>query len=555
MILPGSTEKFVPWCLEIIERCRASAHSRAAQARYLKTLRYTGSDNGEAALLNRMNYQIERTASYLYSPTNLSFHGDFEHTYGKQVLEQAEIASRVLTRQFERRDIDIQFGEGVDTALTYGACIPKLVTSHGGITCNLINPWQIGVYREDKNDLSSQEAIVETNYITPYDLWRRISHLPNAIGLFNRARSYAKKNATNGEENTYLHQILLSGSSPIIQAQGMAPQPGGIVQTGMNYTGGVQLDPAVLDELIAFHELWVIDDERGDYTTIQIAEPDILIAPRLRRRNMFVDEYLPYGLIQPNRMAGNIWGRPELADLVKLQYLLRDRMEDIKKLMGLQYDRLFAFMGSSGMNDEQYDQFREAGWLSLEPGSDVKDLTPKVPEKAFEDIQQIMTFMDEVAGFSNVLSGQGEPGVRAGNHAQMLLRTASPHLRDRALLVERQCADLGDKVFQALAAKYATTYQTSDGQDFLLSQLPDDLRWMVDSHSSSPIYEEDHMNVAAFLSKSGIIDGESTIDLMPLQRKDMLKQRFREKEAAKAQLLKEHPELLQQQGKGGRSHH
>ncbi len=62
------------------------------------------------------------------------------------------------------------------------------------------------------------------------------------------------------------------------------------------------------------------------------------------------------------------------------------------------------------------------------------------------------------------------------------------------------------------------------------------------------------MNVAAFLSKSGIIDGESTIDLMPLQRKDMLKQRFREKEAAKAQLLKEHPELLQQQGKS-RSHH
>src|SRR5262249_8791202 len=149
--------------------------------------------------------------------------------------------------------------------------------------------------------------------------------------------------------------------------------------------------------LVLFHELTVVDDARGDYTTIQIAEPDILIAPRHRRQNFFVPDEHPYVIVRPNYMANYFWGRSELLDLLKPQALLRDRLEDIKRIMSLQYDKLLAFIGFDGMNDETYDQFRNAGWITNDkPGAKVEDLTPKLPDSAFTDVHEIERIMDEI---------------------------------------------------------------------------------------------------------------------------------------------------------------
>jgi len=150
--------------------------------------------------------------------------------------------------------------------------------------------------------------------------------------------------------------------------------------------------------------------------------------------------------------------------------------------------------------------------------------------------------IDEVSGFQNILSGQGEPGVRAGNHAETLLRTASPRLRDRALMVERQCADLADKAFELMCANEAKAYWTREGEEFLLAQLPDDRRIMVDSHSSSPIYEDNHQQIAFALAKLQMIGGEDLIDLLPLPRRDLMKEHLRTMQEQKA---KQQEELLQ----------
>lgn len=85
--------------------------------------------------------------------------------------------------------------------------------------------------------------------------------------------------------------------------------------------------------------------------------------------------------------------------------------------------------------------------------------------------------------------------------------------------------------------------------EFLLSQLPDDMKVVVDSHSSSPVYSEDNMKLAFGLAKAGAIDGADLIMLTHPQHEDILIQRAKAREAAQAQLLKEHPELLAK-GKG-----
>jgi hypothetical protein len=559
MRVPRDMKTLAPWAMDIIEKCRSSASARAALARTYRTWRFSGSPDGSMAILNRLGHHIDRLASYLFSPNDLRFHMDFTHNYEKNILDQAEVAARVLTREFERRDIDMAFGEGVDLALTYGCCILKVINTHDGITCKLVMPWQFGVYREGKTDLNEQEAMVETNLVTPHDMWRRISHLPDAEKLFKKAVSYAKKRSGGEETENFFHQVLLAGSPPIVQTDPpFTTQPGGLAQVQANPMGAI-MAPEVAQDLICVHELWVRDDETEDWTTIQIAEPDIVIAPRFKAKNMFVPEEIPYGVVRPNGMSGYFFGRSELSDMLKLQHLLRDRLEDIKRLMSLQYDRLLAFSGGSGITDEAYDQFRTAGYINLESGAKVEDLTPELPKEAFQDIHEILKMIDEVSGFQNILSGQGEPGVRAGNHAETLLKTASPRLRDRALLVERQCADLAHKVVEALRAKDDTEYWTKDGKGFLLAQIPEDYRVLVDSHSSSPIYEEDHKQIAEFLAKLGVIDGESLLDLLSVPMRDILKVRYadmQKKKAEQQEKMKEeiiqHPEIAKALMGGGK---
>src|SRR5215469_5249304 len=176
MLLPEDKDKLTRKALDIIETCRISIAPRAALARSLKQWRYTGAPDGNTAILNYLNHHIDRKAGYLFSPADLRFHLEFENHYPPETLAQAEVAARVLTREWQRRDIDLQFSEAVDIALTHGACIPKLMWGFDGITCKLVMPWQFGVYREDLNDLAEQEAVLETSYITLHDLYRRISH-------------------------------------------------------------------------------------------------------------------------------------------------------------------------------------------------------------------------------------------------------------------------------------------------------------------------------------------------------------------------------------------
>ena len=219
--------------------------------------------------------------------------------------------------------------QAVEEGLTYGASIIKLMWGHDGLTAKLVPPWSIGVYREDVPTLAGQEAIVETSYITLWDFWRRISHMENATELFKRAKDHAKKNGTDPAQNTYFHDVTLSGQSPMVDTTSLG--------TGTTGTGGVigvqnsNLGPAlsanVVGNLLTFHEITVLDDATGDYTTIQWVEPDIIITPRGKKYNLFLPHEHPYVMVQPNPMAGYLWGRSELVPLLKMQALLRDRLE------------------------------------------------------------------------------------------------------------------------------------------------------------------------------------------------------------------------------------
>lgn len=554
MRLPTTQKKLVSESLDIIKDCQSSQNQRAAAYKQYGQWCETGRASGGLALANLLYSHIDRLASHLFSPSELRFAIDFENLYPKEWLEKGAVAARVVSREWERKNIDMLFGHGVKQALTYASCILKQLggrDSDGNFQfrgARLVPPWQFGVIDDGKNDLQDQEAFVETVWLNKHEVWRRVRNLPEPEKLYRQVLGNAKKESGGAVPSNFMHQVL---STAILNTSPLSAVPvtaGGIVQL-TNDPNYAVLGPAVSIDLYPMHELWVIDDNRGgeDRTTIQIIEPDILVAPLFKHTNLFVPESQPYTLIQPNYEPGYFWGRSEIVDLQMLQEWLTQHLDDAKRLMGQQIDKLLGFIGQDGLTDVTYGQFREQGFINLAPGSDIKDLTPKLPDQLIPLIGEIIGLMERVSGFPPIMSGQGEPGVRAGVHADTLMKTGSPRLRDRSLLVERQCAAAADATLDMLEAKDAKAYWTNpddEQTDFLLSQLPEDRRISVDSHSGSPVFADDNVQLLAWALKAHVIGPEDALEDMPFAHKDVKRQRLKNRQEAEQKLIQEHPEIL-----------
>lgn len=545
MILPDNIKKLSKLSVELAEECNITRGQRQAAYQQYGQWVEAGRQAGGLALGNMLQSHCDRLASHLFSPSELRFGGDYENHYGPDELAQADMAARLISREWERNKIDLLFGHGVRESLVYGLCIQKLLARRDGdnihVTSRLVMPWNFGVSNEGVNDLDDQEAMCETTYLNRHQVWRRIASLPDADKLYRRIMGNSSKAEGVSVPTSFMHSVLSTAVLDVSLQNATTPMPGGIVQLS-NDPSYSTLGPSTAEQLVQMFEMTVWDDLRNDWTTIQLIEPDVLIAPRFKAVNLFAPETLCYGVIQPNFEAGYFYGRSELVDLISLQGWLTTHMDDIRRIMGQQFDKLLNFSGFDGLTEEIYGEFRSQGWINGPQAAKVDDLTPTMPTNSIELINVILMLMDRASGFENIASGRGEPGVRTGMQTNQLMRFATPRLRDRALLIERQCSELGHSTFKALAAKEGKAYWTKPGDDrkndFLLDAMPDDFRVTVSSHSSSPVFYEDHMQEVYAGVKAGFVDGESAIELSNLPDKDKLIARYREKQEKQAAQVK-----------------
>lgn len=570
--VPIEEHALLDFALSTIEQCRVSVSSRAAYCRLMNSIAETGRYDGNKALINMMNAHLERVAAHLFSPVELKFALDYENAYPKREMDRAGVVARILTRQWDRAGTGLLFGRGVFEAVKYGACLmkqwPQIEGEDESISYyqKLVMPWQFGVYNEKENDINKQSALCETAMLTMPEIWRRICHLPNAKKLFERIKQHAQSGVATSEQSSFFHQVLSTSQLNTGLSSSEQPMPGGIVQLGNdpNYS---LMGPQIAAPVVQFHELWVQD--ATDYTTIQIVEPDILIAPLFNKANLLGKNIgtHPYRLIQANEVTEWFWGRSELVDLVEPQGFLAQLCEDAKRLIGQEVDKLLGFVGETGMTDELYAQFRAQGWTNMGPGSSITDLTPKMPAELLPMIRFLLEMINTLGSFPEIMQGKGDSGVRAGIHAETLLKTASPTLRDRSLLVEKQCAVHADLTLALMEAKdprkYWTNGDTTDAMKetaFGLTDLPDDWRVTIDSHSGSPIFANENAQLIFSSHKSGIVDDEYVIDNLPFPNKEAAKQAARDRKKEKSgflqKMLKDYPDLgekmVQKQVLGGK---
>lgn len=565
-MIPDTEAELIHFANEMVEQCRVSVGSRAAYCRLMNAIAETGRYDGTKSLINLLYTHLTRTAAHLFSPVELRFKLDFERKYPKNIYEQAAVVAEVLTRQWDRNSTDILFGRGVFESLKYGACILKQWVQtegpddHPAYYAKLVMPWQFGVYNEAENNINMQTALCETQTLTLPEVWRRIYHLPNARKLFDKIKTHARKGTANSDPQSFFHQVLSVSQIGSGLSSMTSPTPGGIVQLNNDPNYSI-MGPMIAADVVTCHELWVQDET--DYTTILYIEPDVIISPPIiggkvaKRSNLLIQNsrLQPYRLIQANEVTNWFWGRSELVDLIEPQALLSTWADDVKRLFGLQIDKIIAFMGDTGITDERYAQMRGAGYFGLDPQTKIQDLTPQMPPESIPMLKFCIEIINMIGGFPDIMQGKGESGVRAGTHANTLLKTASPTLRDRSLLVERQCAIAADLTLAIREAKDPEFWWTKadkplqdvEATKFLLASLPADWRVIVDSHRSSPIFADANEQLIVAAMRMGVVDGFYFIDHSDLPDKEAAKMSLREREEKKAaqmqQMLQQFPEI------------
>lgn len=575
MKLPKTTEELIPWVRDRVEECFVSVESRRRVYREYRDIFYTGSGAGEqASKHNKVFSHIDKLSSYLFSPAEVRYTLDFQDSDSPLWKRKAEVAGKHLNRLFSRRRVDIALAEANMWSLVKGCTVMRVNWSHGGFEPWVIQPEFFGVMNEAEPTLDRQEAFCVTTMLTESALERLLTNHPRRREIMSRIGQAFDASMLAEMQSGGGFSVFGGGSWP----NGGIGIPGistpAVTQQGMADVLGAQMGPILAPEvqarLIELHELWVWDDDRDDWTTIQYAEPGLIFEGRYQRRNLTgVKGEHPFVRVCSNEVPNYFWGRSEIAGVAVLQKMLNARIENVDAIYRMQANPSRIFRGFSGLTADKAKALLSPGSILTDsnPASttSVDTTAPQIPQGYLEYIREIVNWFDEAGGFTAILSGQGEPGVRAGTHANTLLRTSTPRLRDRALLLEKQVAEVGDLCFHLLAAKDATTFDVPshqaakgglmgaivrmlapdrpDDESFLLSQLPKDVSVVVDSHTSSPAFSGEAEQKAFALFKDGAIGVEDLIRLSHPPMEDELIAAYRDREAGKERMLAELKEV------------
>jgi hypothetical protein len=536
-------EDFELWVKEIIDECMASAEERGMVYTRAAQYYYTGTYDARAAIYNKTKAFIDKLAGFLMQPTDVRFQLTYDSSQDDSVLERAQLVSEKLTADYRNTDSDVTFAEAVVWSLVNGVQLLKHIPDEeeGGFKVGPVHPQNFGVLSETTLQLEEQEAFCHVSYPTISRMRTMLQGHPRYEQIIKQIEE-TRPGETDSERPTYFHQMVVGGLNPLGDYPGGAPhaEAAGIVNVfpaPTPWRPNRRLNPTV-----KFCELWIKDRDRdGDYTTIQCVyghEPIIIEGEKTRRNLSKVPGHSPFVKIQAQVTPGYFWGRSLIADVQMLQDLLNKRMRDIKIMWDRNVNAPQVFSGFTSITEEQYFKIISEGGFINDPNPNAKasKMTEPPPPGYLEELQFIFGLFDEASGFSPVMSGQGEPGVRAGVHAQTLVRTSTPRLIDQAARIERQLASSGYLGFCIMQAMDAHIYTTSDNKiEFTLGEIPEGFQIQVDSHSASPAFAEDNRQVAIALARAGAIDAEDLIHMLHPPGAELLLSRLRQRKKEQAQ--------------------
>jgi hypothetical protein len=533
------------WVREIIDECMGSSQDRGQVYTKATQYYYQGTQDARAAIYNKTKGFVDKLAGFLMQPTDVRFQVLFDSSEGDSALERAQLVGEKLSADFRATDSDVIFAEAVVWSLINGCQLLKIRPDgpeDRSFKTAPVHPQNFGVLSETVQNIDEQEAFCHVSYPTVSRLRHMLDEMehPRVAEIIGQILAEPQQTDAEQAQPTYFHQMVVGGLWPAGTPGGEPPQAAGIVNV---FPVPTPWRPNKrISRTLKLCELWIKDRERdGDWTTMQVvygATP-IIIYGEVERKNLSrVPGKTSFVKVQAQTTPGYFWGRSIIADIQMLQDLLNKRLRDIKTMWDRNVNAPQVLSGFTSVTEEMYFKIiNEGGFLNdANPNAKAQKLLEPPPEQYLEELEFIWKMFDEASGFSPVMSGQGEPGVRAGVHAQTLVRTSSPRLIDQAARIERQLADVGYIGLRVQQAQDPYIYQTDDNHiEFTLAQLPDGFQVIVDSHSASPAFAEDNRQLAIALARAGAVDPEDLIHMLHPPGAELILSRLRKRQKAQAQ--------------------
>ncbi len=551
--------------IDLIQKCNATSETRREFYKQMRSYYLFGCEDralNQQTRYNKIFSHIDTLCSFMFSPETTRFTINLGASVNAE--EQAKVNPMVdrLQSEWHDSDIDQQFKQALRWSAPYGKMLlkfrPKVfkrINKHKQVEEGLqiqafiVEPHNFGVLREDKDGLHRQEAFCETFHISRSELRNNLM-----------AGGHKDIDRILSEVQGGHKQDVMADATPVDRLIVTAIQ--GDAVTGNASIFSMPLStlyrPTTKEDLIEGKELYVYDDEAGDWRVVTYVQPNILIWDR-EISEIFLPNTLPYVEVCINPTYDYFWGHSEVERLVPLQDLRNERMADIIHLLRKQAHPPTALTGVNAIPDEMALALdTPSGLLTVDsPAADVKPVAPELPGDLWHDIQQIDQMFDELSGLSAINQGKPAHGVRSEGQASLMSNLGSTRVRDRALTIEDSLDDCAMLIVQ-LKKRYdkrAMREETDGGAVFQAHQFPDDFEAKVDGHSNSPIFVENHEQKAFALLDRKVIDREELLDLIEIPMRAALKKKLREKiEPGEAEAAKEEKQLKIAQIMSKRSH-
>lgn len=530
MILPEDTTRRHGIYRNTIRQCETSREDRKARYRRYRSFYLTGTDTGDRVRHNKLQEHVQFSSAYLYDPNSVRFGVSLPPHYGDLFVGEEEAARWELHRIWDDSPDPITMGVAVDWAHVWDTVVLKVYATEGKAHIALApETGDIGVLREDIEAWEDQEAIAHWFVMDISQLGRMlVQHSDQALAkrVMDAARTYAAP-------MTEPQSLALPPTIERIILASASPQMVGQVQ---NMSDTLLAMPRVTEPVVPMCELWIWDDLQDDYRVVWnfLKTEDII----WERQNPLLKGENPFYGLTLGPTPGYIWGVCPLENLVGLQAWQDQKIKDLDTRDDLQIKPPMFFKGFSGITDEIAERFRGPGGnlSSGNPTAEVVPLPPPPLPDPFGMLDRIDKMFSRQGGLPSQLTGQADANVRSEGQAQtQAILGAGPTFR-RAMLVERCLSELATAKLRLHRQIHAEPLIKADGEKFLLSQMPSELRARVWAHTQSPIYAQRLLEKAVLAIQHKAIAPEDFLELLDLPMSDILRAKARKMEKSQAEL-------------------
>jgi hypothetical protein len=557
MKIPSDPAERAAFVEEVVGRCLASREERVASYRNLKQYymygRETSADLAENVFgtVNKIDSHLDQVVSFLYSQDTTRFSVEIGKSVSELELLKLPALNEAINDVWHSSNTDIRFGDSLTWSLVYGSMFLKPRWHVDRIIPDVVEPHNVGVWREDITGLENQEAFVHCYLIPKSQLLYELvtANYPDPQKVVDEAieNDESPENAVGQP----IDRITTSSALPTVSGEG-----------DLNIGPRLTYTPKYSGPMVRMNELYVYDDAIHDYRVFTVANPFVSIYDRPMDR-IFLPNELPLRQICPYPLHDYFYGMSLVERLIPLQDMRNQRWEQVQHMMEMQARPSSVVSGSAvGSVDEFQDALDSPGGLGIiDQGSKIEKQEVVIPDDLLAEITYIDSQFDEKDGTTPVMSGKGEQGVRSEGHAAQLLRAGSSRAKRRALIVEDSLEEVATLYLRILQKFSDAEYRAEPGEGeqegavFIPKQFTENFMVKVDAHSNSPLFTQDLTQMAFALFKAKAIDRATLIEMLPVPMKDLLKLKLKSKiepAEARAAAKQEKLELITGKVAGGK---